>query len=88
MKVAVWDTFVNRNDGNGIMHFDILVPEEFVDATEIRKYGNEYLKDKEFASDSILIDKCLFCHVEHVPQHLKQEINHFGYAIIELSNCE
>lgn len=88
MKVAVWDTYVNRNDGKGIMHFDILVPEDFVDAAEIRKFGNEYISEKAFASDSISIDKCLFCHVENVAEHLEQEINRYGYAIVELSNCE
>jgi len=30
MKVAVWDTYVTRKEGN-IMHFDVIVPEEIKD---------------------------------------------------------
>ncbi|MEZ4924314.1 MAG: DUF2024 family protein [Crocinitomicaceae bacterium] len=88
MKVAVWDTYVHRNDKDGIMHFDILVPEDQQDAAAIRKYGEEYLNDKTFTTGHINTDKCVFCHVEQVPQHIEEEINRYGFAIVELSNCE
>lgn len=44
MKVAVWDTYVTKKDTT-VMHFDILVPEEIKDATQIYQYGKEYLKN-------------------------------------------
>ena len=31
MKIAVWDTYVTKNDGQ-IMHFDILAPDDIKDA--------------------------------------------------------
>ena len=88
MKVAVWDTYVNRYDQESVMHFDILVPEDIQDAVVVRKYGEEYLKDKTFTTGQVNIDKCVFCHVEQVPQHIEEEIKRYGFAIVELSNCE
>ncbi len=88
MKVAVWDTYVQREDKTGTMHFDILVPEELSDPKEIRSFGTEYLKGKPFKTGEITMDKCLFCHVERVPTHIEEEIKRYGYTIIELSNCE
>ncbi len=52
MKVAVWDTYVEREDGN-IMHFDILVPIEVTDEPTIFSYGMDYLKIKPFQTNSL-----------------------------------
>ena len=41
MKVAVWDTYVKREDGN-IMHFDILVPDYETNEQTIFNFGKDY----------------------------------------------
>ena len=43
MKVAVWDTYVDKRDGS-VMHFDIIAPVETDDKEQIYNYGREYLK--------------------------------------------
>ncbi|HAI19502.1 MAG TPA: DUF2024 domain-containing protein, partial [Xanthomarina gelatinilytica] len=43
MKVSVWDTYVQREDGE-IMHFDILVPNLVTNEETIFNYGRTYLK--------------------------------------------
>ena len=88
MKIAVWDTYVDRKDGQGLMHFDILVPEGFEDRTAIKAFGNEYLEDKDFETESLALEKCLFCHVENAPIHISEGIRRYGYVVVELSNCD
>lgn len=88
MKVAVWDTYVNRKDGVGVMHFDILVPDWLEDRSQIEAIAREYLASKQFETDEFTMERCLFCHVEQVTAQVEQEIEQFGYSIIELSNCQ
>ncbi|MBP7448998.1 MAG: DUF2024 family protein, partial [Flavobacteriales bacterium] len=40
--MAVWDTYVTRNDGR-VMHFDIIVPSSQRDSAMIHSYGRAYL---------------------------------------------
>mgnify|MGYP003474296298 FL=1 len=40
MQVAVWDTYVTKNDG-GIMHFDIIAPIRIKDEETIHTFGKE-----------------------------------------------
>lgn len=47
MKVAVWDTYVKKEDGN-IMHFDILVPDNLTNEQTIFNFGKDYLNTKTF----------------------------------------
>ena len=47
MAIAVWDTYVKRNDGL-IMHFDILVPSDMTDEKKIFAFGQNYLRSKPF----------------------------------------
>lgn len=88
MKVAVWDTYVDRNDGSGEMHFDILVSEELQDIGQIKSYGLQYLKSKGITTKDVSLDKCDFCHIEQATDSMTKEIEEFGHVIIELSNCD
>lgn len=86
MKVAVWDTYVTKKDGN-IMHFDILAPEEIRDTGVIHTFGKEYLKTKGQEGQSLTSKECRFCHVEAVRPNWEEAIAKQGYFIIEMENC-
>lgn len=47
MKIVVWDTYVEKEDGN-IMHFDILVPNNVTNEQIIFNLWKDYLKTKPF----------------------------------------
>lgn len=86
MKVAVWDTYVTRKDGE-IMHFDILAPESIKDTTVIYNYGKNYLKSKGQEGQPLTSKECRFCHVETIRPNWEEAINKQGYFIIEMENC-
>ncbi len=86
MKVAVWDTYVIKKDGN-IMHFDIIVPQEIKDTTVIYGYGKDYLKTKGQEGQPLTSKECRFCHIEVVKTDWEIEIKRKGYFIIEMENC-
>ena len=86
MKVAIWDTYVHREDGN-VMHFDILVPDHLKNEKEIFAFGKEYLKTKPFATANLSAKECRFCHMETAPKMVVEEISKKGYYIIEMENC-
>lgn len=86
MKVAVWDTYVTKND-DSIMHFDIIAPVEIKDANIIYSYGKEYLKTKNQGGQPLASKECKFCHVETVKSQWEDEITSKGYFIYEMENC-
>src|SRR5690606_1680821 len=87
MKVAVWDTYVTKNDGS-VMHFDIIAPEEIKDTTIIYGYGREYLISKRQEGQPLTSKQCRFCHIETVRPEWEAEIKEKGYFIIEMENCK
>lgn len=86
MKIAVWDTYVKRQDGL-IMHFDILVQSELTDKVKVFDFGLDHLKSKPFKSGKLSSKECVFCHIEEATQPLIDEIKSKGYYIIEIENC-
>lgn len=86
MKIAVWDTYVKKEDGH-IMHFDILVPVNIVDEKVIFNFGNEYLKAKSFNTGQLSANECRLCHIEKATEEIIASINKKGYFIIEMENC-
>lgn len=87
MQVAVWDTYVTKEDGI-IMHFDIIAPSEIKDTTVIHNYGKEYLKGKGQKEQSLTSKECWFCHIETIKPQWENEISRKGYFIYEMENCE
>lgn len=86
MKVAVWDTYVTRNDGK-IMHFDILVDERTDNAEKVFEYGKEYLKTVSQEGQPLTSKECKFCHIDKAPIEIENQILKDGYSIIEMENC-
>ena len=86
MKVAVWDTYVKRIDGN-IMHFDILVPDDLINKQTIFNFGKSYLKTKSFKTGQLTSNECRLCHIEQATEEIVSSIENKGYFIIEMENC-
>ena len=82
MKIAVWDTYVEREDGI-TMHFDILVPRDLTDENRIFSYGRQYLGAKSFETGALTSNECRFCHVQSVSAEVEDEIRTKGYFIVE-----
>jgi len=86
MKVSVWDTYVQRQDGK-TMHFDILVPSELNVEESIFYYGKEFLKGKPFQTGELSSKECKFCHIEQASYEVIKNIKKNGFHIIEMENC-
>ncbi|WP_046745435.1 DUF2024 family protein [Kordia zhangzhouensis] len=86
MKVAVWDTYVQREDGK-IMHFDILVPSETTNQYTVFEFGKHYVKSKPFRSNQLSTKECKFCHIEQATEEVIASIKKVGFHIIEMENC-
>ncbi|WP_010134273.1 DUF2024 family protein [Ochrovirga pacifica] len=86
MKVAVWDTYVKREDGN-TMHFDILVPDNLTNEQTIFNFGKDYLKTKNFKTFQLSSNECRLCHIEKVTDDIALSIKEKGYFILEMENC-
>lgn len=89
MKIAVFDTYLQRPDGRRT-HFDILVrdqsPDKDIDV--VLAHGRRYLAAKQLPAVSLSAQECRFCHVESAPPSVEEEIARIGFAIIELQNCD
>nr|WP_299384966.1 DUF2024 family protein [Allomuricauda sp.] len=86
MEIAVWDTYVQREDGK-TMHFDILVPSEQKDPHLIFSFGRQYLASKNFKTGKLTAKECRFCHMQSAPPEVASTIELNGYYIIEMENC-
>lgn len=85
LKVAVWDTYVMKSNGH-IMHFDIIVPENFRDQNEIYKYGEDFVKAKGQEQAAIDATRCQFCHIEEVSADISEAIANNGFYIQEMED--
>ncbi|WP_299835174.1 DUF2024 family protein [uncultured Tenacibaculum sp.] len=86
MKVSVWDTYVNREDGK-LMHFDILVPDHITDSNTVFDFGKTYLQSKTFKTLQLTAKECRLCHIEQATEEVVSVIQRNGFAIIEMKNC-
>ena len=86
MKVAVWDTYVKRNDG-AVMHFDIIVSQALSNEQVVFWHGQKYLEEKGIQSSAITTNECQFCHVEQATEEMSIQIEEKGYFILEMENC-
>ena len=87
MKIAVFDTYVQRPDGRR-MHFDILVPDAGKDHAKVLGFGRTYLEAKGVPTETLRAEECRYCHVEHATDEVQAAVQADGFAIIELGNCD
>jgi len=86
MNIAVWDTYVKREDGLQ-MHFDILVPSSLKDTDQIYEFANQYLNQKDFKVEDVRTSRCQFCHIEQATEETVRAVAKKGFDIIEFENC-
>ncbi len=86
MKITVWNTYVEKEDGN-IMHFDFLVHDNVTNEQTIFDFGKAYLKTKPFQIIQLTSNECRLCHVEKATEEMISAIEKNGYYIIEMENC-
>lgn len=86
MKIAVWDTYVQREDGK-TMHFDILVPDTLTQEETIFNFGKDYLSTKSFKTGNLSAKECKFCHIDRATDNMIADVKAKGYSIIEMENC-
>lgn len=87
MKIAVFDTYVQRPDGQ-VMHFDILVPSETKSHAQVLGFGRTYLAAKGLPAETLQAEECRYCHMESASEAVEQAVRQDGFAIIELANCD
>jgi len=85
MKASVFDTYVPRKEG-GVMHFDIVVPENTT-FEDVQKFGKLYLTKKEQHLQPLTTKECRFCHIATATDTMQQDFKQKGYHIIELEGC-
>jgi hypothetical protein len=85
MKVAVYDTYVTKNDG-GIMHFDIVVPDGS-SYDKVIEFGKEYLKIAGQKGQPLSAKECEFCHIEQASPAVNKSIRTQGFHIVEMDGC-
>jgi hypothetical protein len=86
MSIAVWDTYVQRDDRR-TMHFDILAPSSITDQATVFEYGNHYLKRKGITGKMLSSSECKFCHIEQGTEEQLAAIQQSGYTVIEMQHC-
>ena len=84
MKVAVWDTYVPKKDGN-VMHFDIIAPDNIKDGGIIYQFGKDYLTAKNEENSALDTDECQLCHIEEPSAEMIESIANKGYYILEMA---
>jgi hypothetical protein len=87
MKVAIWDTYVEKKDGS-IMHFDIVAPIHIREEKNIHTFGKDYLQLKNQENQPLTSKECTFCHIEEATDEMKESIEQRGYYIIEMQGCD
>lgn len=87
MKVAVWDTYVIKKNGE-TMHFDILVPEHIIDEIVVHEMGKKYLFEKGEEGQVLSAQRCRYCHQEIASIVMEESIQEKGFYILEMEGCE
>ena len=87
MKIAVFDTYVTRQDGS-VMHFDILVPDAGKHEAQVYAFGRDYLAAKGQGGQPLTSAECSFCHIEQASEEIVADIAAKGYSIIEMEGCQ
>lgn len=87
MKVAVWDTYVLKKNGE-TMHFDIIVPEHIVDETVVHEIGKKYLFEKDEEGQVLSAQQCRYYHQEIATIVMEESIQEKGFYILEMEGCE
>lgn len=87
MKVAVWDTYVQKKNGD-TMHFDIIAPDHITDENIIHAMGKKYLVTKGQEGQPLSSKQCRYCHQEIASDEMQASIAETGFYILEMQGCD
>ena len=87
MKVAVFDTYVKRSNGD-LAHFDIIVPKGQYKHEEILDFGRQYLESINEKESQLTSEECQFCHIETPTQEIVDDILQKGYYILVMEDVQ
>lgn len=85
MKVAVFDTYVKKTNGD-TAHFDIIVPDGRHGEDEVIAFGRRYLESIGEGRSTLSTRECQFCHIEDPSPVILESINREGYYILEMED--
>lgn len=85
MQVAVWDTYVKKQDGS-VLHFDILVPADKKDAAAVFEFGKTYLAARNEPAGKLESEECQLCHIEDPGPEVLDAIRAQGFYILEMED--
>lgn len=74
MKVAVWVTYVVKNNGE-TMHRDIIVPDHITVESIVHKMGKEYLSSKNQKDQPLTSKERRLCHQEKASPEMESSIS-------------
>ncbi len=85
MKVAVYDTYVVKKNGE-TAHFDVVVPTDET-PERVLDFGREFLKGIGQEGQPLTTKECQFCHVESASEAIQRSVQQQGYFIKEMEGC-
>lgn len=85
MQVAVWDTYVKKQDGS-VLHFDILVPADKKDAAAVFEFGKMHLAARNEPAGKLESEECQLCHIEDPGPEVLESIRRQGFYILEMED--
>lgn len=87
MQIQVYDTYVERKDGE-TMHFDVFLEKENGSPEKAVESGRKYLDSVGEKEAKITSEECSYCHVQDATEEQIKSINENGYFIYKMGdNC-
>jgi Domain of unknown function (DUF2024) len=86
MQCAVYDTYVEKDDGK-TMHFDVIVEENTPHEKAI-EFGKQYLESVGQGGQRMTQEECQFCHIQEAPSVVERDITSRGYYIQKMEGCK
>lgn len=85
MKIDIYDSWVQLTSGD-VMHFDILLPGD-KGSTDAIRYARQWLRTIAIDPDTLVLERCQFCHTETATPEQQHSIHTQGFAIIQMEGC-
>lgn len=85
-EIAVYDTYVKKEDNSGVYHFDILIKKNSFSIDEVISFGKTYLNNIGAKFQDFSVDECQFCYVAIPTKKILRTIDMQGHYILPLDD--
>lgn len=85
MRLDVFNTYARQSDGTRI-HFDVLMPAGS-DPALAKQKAIAWLESIGVNAVLVELESCEFCHVEEATPEYAGQVQHVGYAILQMEGC-